>query len=69
MPLLLDDVELPASPPKASDYLLFGEIEFSHPLFAPFASPRYSDFTKIHFWKHRSLALKESATTRAIAQV
>ena len=34
---------------------LIGEIAFDHPLFAPFAAPQYSDFTKIHFWKHRKL--------------
>jgi len=26
-----------------------------NPLFAPFADPRFSDFTKIHFWKHRRI--------------
>jgi hypothetical protein len=67
-PALLDDVELPENPPAAGDYLLLGEIDFTHPLFAPFANPRYSDFTKIHFWKHEPLTLKESATTRAIAR-
>ena len=35
-------------------FLLLGEIDFTHPLFAPFAGPRYSDFTKIHFWRQRS---------------
>jgi hypothetical protein len=34
---------------------MLAEIEFAHPLFAPFADPRFSDFTKIHFWKHRKL--------------
>ncbi len=65
---LFDDVELAAKPPAASDYLLLGEIDFTHPLFVPFANPRYSDFTKIHFWKHRSLTLRDGTTTRAIAR-
>jgi hypothetical protein len=68
VPALLDDVELPTNPPTAGEYLLLGEIDFSHPLFAPFANPRYSDFTKIHFWKHRSLALKSMAMTQPIAR-
>lgn len=38
-----------------SDYAMLGEIDFRHPLLAPFADPRFSDFTKIHFWKHRRL--------------
>ncbi|PYK98698.1 MAG: hypothetical protein DME19_11480 [Verrucomicrobia bacterium] len=36
-----------------SGYAMLGQIDFQHPLFAPFADPRYSDFTRIHFWKHR----------------
>ncbi len=68
VPALLDDVELSAKPAAASDYLLLGEIDFTHPLFVPFANPRYSDFTKIHFWKHRSFVLSEDATTTAIAK-
>jgi hypothetical protein len=68
VPALLDDVELPSKAPPASDYLLLGEIDFTHPLFVPFANPRYNDFTKIHFWKHRSFAIKETATTKSIAK-
>ena len=49
-------------------YLLLGEIDFTHPLFATFASPRYNDFTKIHFWKHHSVKLTASATTRVVAR-
>ncbi|HEX4121104.1 MAG TPA: hypothetical protein VH619_10845, partial [Verrucomicrobiae bacterium] len=36
----------------AGDYALLTEIDFKHPIFAPFDDPRYSDFTAIHFWKH-----------------
>ncbi len=50
------------------EYQLLGEIDFRHPLFAPFASPRYSDFTKIHFWKHRPVTLKTPATTQVVAR-
>jgi hypothetical protein len=39
----------------AGEYTILGQIDFQHPLFAPFADPRFSDFTKIHFWKHRRL--------------
>ena len=37
------------------DYALLGEIDFTHPLFAPFDDPRFSDFSHIHFWKHRRM--------------
>src|SRR5262249_31499148 len=39
----------------ADGYALLGQVDFEHPLFAPFADPRFSDFTKIHYWKHRRL--------------
>jgi hypothetical protein len=63
----MDDVELAAKKPPA-DHLLLGEIDFTHPLFVPFANPRYSDFTKIHFWKHCSFALAAGAETKAVAR-
>jgi hypothetical protein len=65
---LFDDVELRQQPSEGADYLLLGEIDFSHPLFSPFANPRYSDFTKIHFWKHRPLVVKDSAAVSVIAR-
>ena len=34
-------------------YAMLADLDFRHPLFAPFSDPRYSDFTKIHFWKYR----------------
>ncbi|HWB09442.1 MAG TPA: BatA domain-containing protein [Pirellulales bacterium] len=49
-------------------YSLLGEIDFTHPLFAAFANPRYSDFTKIHFWRHRAVTVTEPATTRIVAR-
>lgn len=45
----------PISEASVNRYALLGEIDFKHPLFSPFADPRFSDFTRIHFWKHRVL--------------
>ena len=39
----------------SSGYAMFAEIDFTHPLFMPFADARFSDFTKIRFWKSRKL--------------
>jgi hypothetical protein len=50
------------------DYAMLGEIDFSHPLFAPFADPRFSDFTKIHFWRYRRLHIEENSPTRVLAR-
>jgi hypothetical protein len=47
------EVRVEEAPP--SRYAMLGEVDFRHPLFAPFADARFSDFTKIHFWKARRL--------------
>jgi Mg-chelatase subunit ChlD len=50
------------------DYALLGEIDFSHPIFAPFADPRFSDFTHIHFWKHRRWEIPAGAPAHVLAK-
>ena len=50
------------------DYAMFGEIDFQHPLFAPFADPHYSDFTKIHIWKYRRLNAGAIPAARVLAK-
>ncbi len=52
----------------AANYALLGQIDFEHPIFAPFADPRFSDFTKIHFWKHRRLDTNGLAGARVLAR-
>ena len=49
-------------------FALFGEVDFSHPLFAPFADPRYSDFTHVHFWKHRRWEIPAGAMAHVLAK-
>lgn len=56
--------EAPAQP-----YAMFGRIDFTHPLFAPLADPRYNDFTRIHFWKHRQLETNGLAGVRVLAEI
>ena len=46
---------VPLTEARVDKYALLSQLDFEHPLLAPFHEPRYSDFTKIHFWKHRSL--------------
>jgi hypothetical protein len=52
----------------SGNFALFGEVDFAHPLFAPFADPRYSDFTHVHFWKHRRWEPPSGATTHILAK-
>ncbi len=52
---LLGTAGFTVSEGQARQYALFGRIEFGHPLFAPFLDMRFSDFSRIHFWKYRKL--------------
>jgi hypothetical protein len=49
-------------------YAMLGQIDFQHPLFAPFADPRFSDFAKIHFWKHRRVDTSALPGARVLAK-
>jgi hypothetical protein len=51
-----------------TNYAMFAEIDFKHPLFAPFADPRFSDFTKIHIWKYRKLDAAAIPDARVLAR-
>ena len=59
---------LPCQEASGTGYAILGSIDFDHPLFAPFADPRFSDFTKIHFWRHRQLSLDSIPSARALAR-
>lgn len=49
-------------------YALLGEIDFQHPLFAPFRDPRFSDFSKIHFWRYRRFPVESLSNARVLAR-
>ena len=57
----LDDVSLTEAVVRRDAML--GEIDFEHPLFAPFAEAQFSDFTGIRFWKHRVLEVAGKKVT------
>jgi hypothetical protein len=58
-------VTVEEAPP--SNYALISRVAVDHPLFAPFADPRFGDFSKIHFWKHRRVNIEDQAGVRTIA--
>ena len=43
------------------NYSMLAEIDFSSELFKPFANPRFNDFTRVRFWRNRSMIVDESA--------
>ena len=65
---LVGSTALTADEAKVPSYAMLAEIDFQHPLFAPFADPRFSDFTKIHFWKYRRLDTTQFPGARVVAK-
>lgn len=43
--------------PTDSHFSLLASVDYRHRVFAPFADPRYNDFSKLRFWKHRTVLL------------
>jgi len=50
-----------------STYAMLNRIEFKHPLLAPFSEPRFGDFTRIHFWKHRQINIDDLPGAEVLA--
>ncbi|NBR87130.1 MAG: hypothetical protein EBT61_16765, partial [Verrucomicrobia bacterium] len=65
---LVGKESLTADEMKVLSYAMLAEIDFQHPLFAPFADPRFSDFTKINFWKYRQLTPAQFPGARVVAK-
>ncbi len=62
------DLKEDAEAPTSGSYAMLGQIDFQHPLFAPFNAARYNDFTTIRFWRHRHVTLPEESTALVIAR-
>lgn len=60
--------EAAADATSGKSYAMLGQIDFQHPLFAPFAAARYNDFTTIRFWQHRDVRLAEESAANVIAR-
>lgn len=65
---MLDLPTLSAEEVRPPRPVILAEIDFRHPLFAPFADPRYSDFSRIHFWQYRRLSAGALPAARVLAQ-
>ncbi len=49
-------------------FAILGEIQRTHPLFAPFRSPPFSDFTGVRFWKYRRITLPQDSDAKVLAR-
>lgn len=64
---LMGGVLVSAAEATPRNYALLGRLAFEDPLLAPFSDARFSDFTKIHFWKHRTLNLSSVTNATVLA--
>ncbi|MBN1506603.1 MAG: BatA domain-containing protein, partial [Sedimentisphaerales bacterium] len=48
-------------------YAMLDRVEFEHPLLKPFSDPRFGDFTRIHFWRHRRIEAADCPGARVLA--
>ena len=49
-------------------YAMLSQIDFEHPLLAPFSEPQFGDFTRIHFWKHRRINITDLPGAKVLAR-
>ncbi len=64
---LIGATDLTVAESTVGNYAMFSQLDFTHPLLAPFSDPRFGDFTKIRFWKHRQLSADKLPGSRIIA--
>ncbi len=49
------------------DYSMLNSVDFTHPVLAPFNDPRFADFSKLRFWKHREFDIQSLPEHRTLA--
>lgn len=64
---LTAEQELKIAPTKMNGDAMLSRIDFTHPLFAPFADSRFADFTKIQFWRTQDVQLPREAPWKVLA--
>ena len=65
---LAPEVALQVREAEVQDYRMLGQVNLEHPLFASMADPRFSDFTKVQFWRHRLVEFEDEAAFDVVAK-
>ena len=52
---------------QVDKYAMLSSVEFEHPLMTSFSDPRFGDFTKIHFWKYRTIDIENIPNSQILA--
>lgn len=64
---LLEVAPKPVLEADALDYEMLGSVDFTHPVFTPFDDPRFADFSKLRFWKHRVIDVDSIPEAKVLA--
>ena len=64
---LLEVAPQPVTEADVIDYTMLRSVDFTHPVFAPFDDPRFADFSKLRFWKHREFDLASLPEAEVLA--
>lgn len=60
--------ELRIQEARSKGFSMLVDVDYRHPLFAPFSDPRFADFTRIRFWRHWRLDSQEVPGARLLAK-
>ncbi len=52
---LFGDDSIHVSDQQKEDFALIERVDYTHPVFMPFADPRFNDFSKIRIWAYRTV--------------
>lgn len=66
---LIQSPGLTATESTPGSFALMTDVALQHPLFAPFADPRFGDFSRIRIWKHRALPTNALGDARILARL
>lgn len=61
------DDSIDISEASGTRFQLLEQIDMNHPVFSTFADPKYNDFTKVRFWKHRRIDHLDTKSWRVLA--
>jgi hypothetical protein len=65
---LVAQAGLGLSDERPASHALLASLDFRHPLLAPFNDPRFSDFTRIHWWRYRRVTGALPSQARVVAR-
>lgn len=65
---LLDNEEVTIAEAATKDFALLSAIDYTSPVFKPFADPRFNDFSKIRVWTHRRVEFKKNEDASKLIQ-